>query len=133
MGLDPIAGILEQLDRGEVGDPLTVLAYLAGQNVVFPEAELSAARRRAMLLVAADGVVQREIGVDDRAVRGLAADLITDERLDQLAAGLDDLVVRARDLPRAREALLELARDPQLGWRLLALALLAEELGMDEA
>src|SRR3954452_9993374 len=132
MGLDPVAGILEQIERGELADPLAVLAYLAGENVDFPDEELNAARRRAMLLLASGGDVQREIGADDRSVKALAADLETDERLEQLAAGLDDLVRRARELPHVREALIALAGDLELAWRLLALALVAEGLGMDE-
>ena len=41
--------------------------------------------------------------------------------------------VAARDLPHTREAALFLAADVDLAWRLLALALLAEELGDDDA
>ena len=81
-----------------------------------------------MLLVAAGGDPHRELGVDDRAVKALAADLHTEERQAQLAAGLDELAVLARDLDRAREAVLFLAKDVDLAWRLFALGLLAEEL-----
>ena len=49
--------------------------------------------------------------------------------MTELAAGLDDLALRARDLPRVRESVLHLAGDLDLAWRLLALALVAEELG----
>ena len=44
-----------RVDAGELGDPLPVLAYLAGQEVELPDEELNGARRRAMLLVAAGG------------------------------------------------------------------------------
>jgi hypothetical protein len=120
--------VLAAVDAGELADPLAVVAYLAGQRVELPERELNDARRRAFLLLAAGGDPRRELGVDDRAVKALAADLRSDERVRQLAAGLDLLVPPARDLPRARDAVLYLVRDLDLAWRLYALALLAEEL-----
>jgi hypothetical protein len=125
---DPFAAVLAQVEAGELGDPLPVLAYLAGQSVELDDAELNGARRRALLLVAAGGDPHRELHVDDRAVKALAADLYTAERRAQLARSIDDLVRRVRDLPAAREGALFLAGDIDLAWRLLALALLAEEL-----
>jgi hypothetical protein len=125
---DPIADVLLRVDAGELGDPLPVLAYLAGQAVQLDEAELNGARRRALLLVAAGGDPHRELDVDGRAVKAIAADLHTKERRDELARSIDDLVLRVRDLPVAREAALFLAGDVDLAWRLFALALLAEEL-----
>ena len=121
--------VLAQVDDGSLGDPLPVLAYVAGQAVTIGEDELNAALRRALLLVAAGGDVRRELGVDDRAVKSLAADLFTEERREQLARSVDALVARVRDLPVAREAALFLAGDIPLAWRLFSLALLAEELG----
>jgi len=120
--------VLTALDRGELGEPLAVVSYLAGQRVELPESELNQGRRRSMLLVAAGGDPHRELGVDDRGVKALAADLHTEERQAQLAAGLDELAVAARDLDRVREAVLFLAKDVDLAWRLFALGLLAEEL-----
>jgi hypothetical protein len=124
-GLD---ALLARVDAGELGDPLPVLAYVAGQSVTIADDELNGARRRAVLLVAAGGVLQRELGVDDRAVKALAADLHSDDRQAQLARGLDELVLRVRDLPVARDAALFLVADLDLAWRVYALALLAEEL-----
>ena len=121
--------VLAQVDDGSLGDPLPVLAYVAGQAVTIGEDELNASLRRALLLVAAGGDVRRELGVDDRAVKSLAVDLFTDERREQLARSVDALVGRVRDLPVAREAALFLAADIPLAWRLFSLALLAEELG----
>jgi hypothetical protein len=126
---DPIADVLGRVDAGELGDPLPVLAYLAGQSVQLDEGELNGARRRALLLVAAGGDPHRELDVDDRAVKAIAADLHTQERRDELARSIDALVLQVRDLPVAREAALFLAGDVDLAWRLFALALLAEELG----
>jgi len=125
---DPVETVLAQVEAGELGDPLPVLAYLAGQAVELDEAELNASRRRALLLVAAGGDPQRELSVDDRAVKAIAADLYSDDRRRQLARSVDALVLRVRDRPVAREAALFLAADVDLAWRLLALTLLAEEL-----
>jgi hypothetical protein len=126
---DELGALLARVDAGELGDPLPVLAYLAGRAVSFDEGELNGARRRAVLLVAAGGDLHRELEVDDRAVKALAADLYDDERRTQLARSLDALVLLVRDLPVAREAALFLVADVELAWRLFALALLAEELG----
>jgi hypothetical protein len=125
---EAVTELLERLEAGELGDPLAVLAYLAGQRIELPEGELNEARRRALLLLAAGGDPRRELNVDDRAVKALAADLLVDARRDGLAAGLDELARAARDLPRVRDAVLYLAADVDLAWRLYALGLLAEEL-----
>jgi hypothetical protein len=126
---DPLDELLARVDTGELGDPLPVLAYVAGQSVPIDEEELNGARRRALLLVAAGGDPHRELEIDDRAVKALAADLYTDELRAALARSIDALVLRVRDLPAAREAALFLAGDVDLAWRLFALGLLAEELG----
>jgi hypothetical protein len=126
--MDALDEVLAQVDTGELGDPLPVLAYLAGQAIELDEDELNGARRRALLLVAAGGDPHRELDVDDRAVKALAADLYTEGRRDALGRSIDALVVRVRDLPAAREASLFLAADVDLAWRLFSLALLAEEL-----
>jgi len=128
LAVSQLDDVLAQVDAGLLGDPLPVLAYLAGQAVTIDEAELNGARRRALLLVAAGGDVRRELAVDDRAVKSLAADLYTEERREQLARGVDALVGHVRDLPVAREGTVFLAADIALAWRLFALALLAEEL-----
>jgi hypothetical protein len=127
--MDELDRLLSLVDAGELGDPLPVLAYVAGQAVEIPDEELNGARRRALLLVAAGGDLHRELDVDDRAVKSLAADLYTDERRAQLGHGVDGLVLRVRERQAAREAALFLAGDVDLAWRLFSLALLAEELG----
>ena len=128
LAMDAIDAVLAQVDAGELGDPLPVLAYLAGQAVELDDEDLNGARRRALLLVAAGGDPHRELDVDDRAVKALAADLYTEERREQLARAIDALVLRVRDLPAAREGTIFLAADVDFAWRLFALALLAEEL-----
>jgi hypothetical protein len=126
--MDHIDSVLAQADAGELGDPLPVLAYLAGLSLDLDEAELNGARRRALLLVAAGGDPRRELTVDDRSVKSLAADLYSEEGRDALARSLDQLALRVRELPVARDAVLFLVADIDLAWRLYALALLAEEL-----
>ena len=125
---DALDDLLVRIDAGDLGDPLPVLAYVAGEALDLDETELNAARRRALLLVAAGGDPHRELDVDDRAVKAIASDLYTDERRDLYARSLDAVVLRVRDLPRAREAALFLAGDVDLAFRLYALGLLAEEL-----
>jgi len=125
---DPLDELLARVDTGELGDPLPVLAYVAGQSVAIDDEELNGARRRALLLVAAGGDPHRELEIDDRAVKALATDLYTDELRASLARSIDELVLRVRDLPTARAAALFLAGDLDLAWRLFALGLLAEEL-----
>lgn len=126
--MDALDELLARVDAGELGDPLPVLAYVAGQAIELDDEELNGARRRALLLVAAGGDPHRELDVDDRAVKALAADLYNDERRDQLGRSIDALVLRVRELAAAREAALFLAGDVDLAWRLFALGLLAEEL-----
>ena len=126
--MDPLDELLARVDAGDLGDPLPVLAYIAGQAVELPDEDLNGARRRALLLVAAGGDPHRDLEVDDRAVKAIAADLYSDERREQLARSIDALVLRVRDLPAAREAALFLAGDVDLAWRLFSLGLLAEEL-----
>lgn len=121
--------LLGRLEAGELGDPLPVLAFLAGQTVPVGETELNDARRRSLLLLAAGGNPARELTVDDRAVKALSVDLYSNERRAALARELDALVLRVRELPRLREAAVFLAGEPDLAWRLYALALLADELG----
>jgi hypothetical protein len=126
--MDALDDLLGRVDAGELGDPLPVLAYIAGQSVEIGEEDLNGGRRRALLLVAAGGDPHRDLDVDDRAVKALATDLYTDERREQLGRSIDALVLRVRELPVAREAALFLAADVDLAWRLFSLSLLAEEL-----
>jgi hypothetical protein len=128
VAMDHLEELLSRVDAGELGDPLPVLAYVAGASVEIGEQELNGARRRALLLVAAGGDPHRDLDVDDRAVKAIAADLFTDDRRAQLARGIDALALRVRDLPTARDGVLFLAGDVDLAWRLYALGLLAEEL-----
>ena len=126
--MDAVRELLLRLEAGELGDPLPVLAYVAGQSVELPEGLLNEARRRAMLLLAAGGDPHRPLAVDDRAVKSLAVDLHSSERQAELGAALDELALQVRDLPGVRDAVLFLAGDVELAWRLFALGLVAEAL-----
>ena len=127
-GVDPLQALLERVDAGELGDPLPVLAYVAGQSVTLDPEEVNAAKRRAVTVVAAGGDVHRELTLDDVAVKRLAVELYTAERRRELGRGIDELALRARSLPRVREAALFLAADVDLAWRLFSLGLVVEDL-----
>ena len=119
--------LLEQLER--VGaEPTLALAFVAAQAVDLDEGELRAARRRALLLLAAGGDPRRELELGGRAVGSVAADLDSRERRSQLAAALEALRAEAAGLPLVVGALDRLLADSELAWRSLACALLAEEL-----
>jgi hypothetical protein len=108
-----------------------VLAWLVSTDVPIPEAELHAARRRAMLVLAAGGDPHRELDLGSVAVERLAEELDTAGRRAALAAGLEALAPEAEGLPAVEVALHRLRSDPDLAWRTLALALLADELAGD--
>jgi|HubBroStandDraft_6_1064221.scaffolds.fasta_scaffold2647409_1 hypothetical protein len=123
--------LLRTIEGGSLGDPLALIAYLAGQELGLPARELNGARRRALLLRAAGGDPRREPELDERAARALALELYSDARRARLGAALDALAPLARELPRVRAAIVFLAADLDLAWRLFVLGLLAEELGAD--
>jgi hypothetical protein len=104
------------------------LALLAGREIQIEEAELNAARRRALLLLAAGGDPQQGLDLDGRAVRALADDLEQQARRDHLAAGLAAVGEESKGLPFVSAAVESLLADPDLGWRAFACALLAEDL-----
>jgi hypothetical protein len=133
MSESELQGLLAAIEDASIGDAPTVLAWLAGRRLELPEAELNEALRRALLLLAAGGDPHRDLDVDDRAVKAIAVDLYSEERVAALAAELDRLVLAARGFQKVSRALLFLAADLDLAWRLFALGLLAEELaGEDE-
>ncbi|HEV8250835.1 MAG TPA: hypothetical protein VGQ15_12760 [Gaiellaceae bacterium] len=119
--------LLERLEE-EGGEPTAALAWLAVQGVDIAPDELSAARRRSMLLLASGGDPRRELEPDGRAVGSLADDLDRPERRAGLQAALAALRVEADGLPTVASALDALSADGELAWRWAACALLAEEL-----
>ena len=111
-----------------------MLAFIAGRDVAFEPARLQAARRRALLVLAAGGDPRRELDPESRGVAAFAHDLAADERRAELRSALERLRGDADGLPAVATALDELLADVDLAWRSLACALLAEELagGDDE-
>ena len=122
--------LLEQVEAS--AEPRAGLLFLAAQAVAIDDDDLRPARRRAMLLLAAGGDPHRDLGVDDRAVTALAADLDSPDRREALEDALAALVPAADGLARVSAELAELRALPDLAWRWLALVLLAEELADDE-
>ena len=121
---------LEQLDAAGL-DPhspelLVSLAWLAIGSVPIGDGELKAARRRAMLVLAAGGDPHRDLDLDSVAVERLASELDSPERRDALAAALAAL--DADGLPNVTGAVALLESEPEVAWRIFALALLADEL-----
>lgn len=96
---------------------LVVAAYIAGQQVPLTEAERNAAVRRALLVFAAGGGLQRDPELDDPAVLELARDLDTPERRGALLAASEELTA---------------LEDDELAWRAYACGLLADALGESE-
>ena len=79
------------------------LAWLAIGSVPIDDAELKAARRRAMLVLAAGGDPHRDLDLDSVAVERLASELDSPERREALAAALGAL--EADGLPHVSGAL----------------------------
>jgi hypothetical protein len=126
----PVRTRLEELEEAGL-DPrsselLVILCWLVRDDVDLDEADLNAARRRAMFVLAAGGDPYRELELDSVAAERLAAELDTPERRQALAAALDALP--ADDLPAVIAALEALRGEPDLAWRSFALALLADEI-----
>jgi hypothetical protein len=114
----------------EVGgetDLRPALAMLGGRDIELDEDELNAARRRAMLLLAAGGDPHDGLVLDGRAVVALAGELDAPERRAELARGLGELA-REGGGPNVGAALSALLADDELAWRAYACSLLAEEL-----
>ena len=121
---------LEQLEESgfdpRSGELLVMLCWLVQGDVAIPEAELNAARRRAMFVLAAGGDPTRELDLGSVAAERLATELETPERRAALGAALDALPTA--DLPAVSGAVEALRAEPELAWRSFALALLADEI-----
>ena len=117
---------LEELEQSDL-DLRVGLVWLVRDEIGIGESDLNAARRRAMFVLAAGGDPHRELGFDSIAAERLATELDTPERRAALAAALDGLAADAEDLPAVTVALALLRSDPDMAWRSLALALLADE------
>jgi hypothetical protein len=107
---------------------LVVLTWLVSGELGIDEADLNAARRRAMFVLAAGGDPHRELDHESIAAERLAGELDSPERRQALETALAGLVNEADGLPIVTSALGLLRSEPDLAWRSLALALLADEL-----
>jgi hypothetical protein len=123
---------LEELEgsglEARSGELLVVLVWLVAADLGIEENALTAARRRAMFVLAAGGDPHRELDHDSIAAERLSAELDTPERRRALSEALDALAHEAEGLSTVTEALDLLRSEPDLAWRSLALALLADEL-----
>jgi len=123
---------LEELEQSGLdahsGELLVVLVWLVAGDLGIDQDELNAARRRAMFVLAAGGDPHRELDHDTVAAERLAGELDSPDRRAALRAALELLAGEADGLPTVGEALDLLGREPDLAWRSLALALLADEL-----
>jgi hypothetical protein len=124
---------LAELEQAELApeELASVLVWLVLADVPADETELSAARRRAMLVLAAGGDPHRDLAPGDVAVVRLAEELDRPERREALAAALDRIAADAEGLASVTETLAILRADPELAWRVYAIALLADELAED--
>ena len=121
---------LEQLEGSDL-ELGVALAWLVREQVGIDESDLNAARRRAMFVLAAGGDPHRELDLDAVAAERLATELDSPERRAALATALTTLADEADGLTTVSETLGELLAEPELAWRSLALALLADELADD--
>jgi hypothetical protein len=80
--------------------------------------------RRALLVFAAGGDLQREPALDDPAVVELAADLDSPQRREALTGAIAALAADRANADRLA--------DPDVAWRAYACGLLADALGEDE-
>jgi hypothetical protein len=121
---------LEELEGSELdtrsSELQVVLCWLVRDDIPIDDAELNAARRRAMFVLAAGGDPHRDVGLDSVAAERLADELDTPERREQLVAALEELPTE--DLQSVTSAVDSLRADPELAWRSFALSLLADEL-----
>jgi hypothetical protein len=116
---------LEQLEESDLDLHITI-AWLVREDVGLDEDELNAARRRAMFVLAAGGDPHRELDLNSVAAERLGDELETPARRQALDAALAALDTSG--LPRVGAAVADLRGNPELAWRSLALALLADEL-----
>lgn len=116
---------LEQLERSDLDLAVTVV-WLVRERVQLDEQDLKAARRRALLVLAAGGDPHRDLEPGAVAADRLAAELDAPERREELDAALAALDTSG--LPRVAETVKTLRGEPDAAWRALALALLADEL-----
>lgn len=123
---------IEQASALTGDDPMPAVAVVAARSVEIDDAELRAARRRALLILATGGDPHREIDFDGVALRRLASELERPERRGQLEAALAQIRDSASDLPAVRGAAEALIEDSDFAWRLFAVSVLVDEFAADD-
>jgi hypothetical protein len=120
----------ETLAESELATAIVTVAAVAGRELesTLDPAELRAATRRALFVLAAGGDPDRGLDLNGPAVSRLAEELESPETRRALEAGLAALRADAVGLPHVTEASQALLDAPELAWRAFACALLAEEL-----
>ncbi len=108
------------------GELLVALVWLVLGDLPIGEGELNAARRRAMFVLAAGGDPHRELDLNSVAADRLSAELDSPERRKALHEALSSL--DAAGLPTVSAGLSALLDEPEVAWRCLGLAVLADEL-----
>lgn len=108
------------------GELVVALVWLVLAELDIAEDELNAARRRAMFVLAAGGDPHRELDLSAVAAERLAAELDSPERRKSLLTALSGL--DPAGLPTVSEGLSALLSEPELAWRCVGLALIADDL-----
>jgi hypothetical protein len=119
-------GIEALLTAGGTTEGTVSLAYVAAQLLTLDEAELAAARRRALFVLVAGGDPHRELTPEAPAVASLARDLDSPALRADLVRTLGALAEPGR--PATSAAINELLTHEDLALRMLATALIAEDL-----
>jgi hypothetical protein len=108
------------------GELLVALVWLVLGDLPIADDELNASRRRAMFILAAGGDPHRDLDLNTVAAERLAGELDSPARRQALRDALAAL--ETEGLPAVQDGLSALQADPELAWRCLGLALLADEL-----
>jgi len=108
------------------GELLVALVWLVLAELPISDDELNASRRRAMFVLAAGGDPHRELDLNSVAAERLAGELDSPERRKALHTALSHLDTTG--LPGVAEGVAALLEEPDVAWRCLGLALLADEL-----
>ena len=121
-------GIETLLSAGGTTEGTVSLAYVAAQLLALDEAELTAARRRAMFVLAAGGDPHRELDPHSPAVASLARDLDSPALRADLVRTLGALAEPGR--PATSAAINELLTHEDLALRMLAKSPSAPDTGL---
>jgi hypothetical protein len=108
---------------------LVALVWLVLDELPIPAEDLNATRRRAMFVLAAGGDPHRELDLNTVAAERLADELDSPDRRKALHTALSALDTDG--LSAVAAGVSALLAEPELAWRCLGLAVLADELAED--